>query len=232
VQRHGRSAAVVCFGVNIADLSQCSSPPPPQDPLVDGLVVSCGSLDISLQLACTILAVLAQPHLGLGDAVTAGVGNASIWHGSPLAALFERCCQILAEEMADAFPSSSAQPGHCDAEDIAGMVRQHAPALGDVSAMLRDVLRCWADASPQQAAVPSDACVVPEGETGLWWQDAAGKVRVIIPRALLTCLGFIVPLPPCCVSSPSSFWQQRTRDHSRAVDRSRAAAVLARRRRR
>ena len=140
------------------------------------------------------MAVLAQPHLGLGDDITAGVGNASIWHGSPLAALFERCCQVAAEEMAAAYPTSDEHSGHCDAEDIADMVRQHAPALGDVSTMLRDVLRCWADASPQPAAAPVDACVVPDGETGLWWQDAAGKVRVIIPRVLLSCLGFVVPL--------------------------------------
>jgi len=156
-------------------------PPPPQDPPVDGLVVSCGSLDISLPLACTILAVLAQPDLGLGDEITAGVGNASIWHGSLLAALFERCCQVVSEMMADAFPASDDQPGHCDAENIAEVVRLHAPALGDVSAMLRDVLQCWADAPPQITTAPSDACVVPEGETGLWWQDAAGKVRVVIP---------------------------------------------------
>ena len=172
-------------------------PPPPQDTPVDGLVVSCGSLDISLRLACTVLAVLAQPHLGLGDDITTGVGNASIWHGSPLAALFERCCQVIAEDMAAAFPVHDDQPGHCDAEDVAEMVRQHAPALGDVSTMLRDVLRCWADAPPQLVTAASDACVVPEGETGLWWQDAAGKVRLNDPRVLLSCLGFIGPLPPC-----------------------------------
>ena len=68
--------------------------PSRQDPPVDGLVVSCGSVDISLELACTILAVLTQPHLGLSDAISSDVGNASIWHGSSLAALFERCCQV------------------------------------------------------------------------------------------------------------------------------------------
>ena len=203
--------------------------PSTQAPPVDGLIVSCGSLDISLQLACTILAVLAQPHLGLSDAISPDVGNASIWHGSSLAALFERCCQVharyilmlhtktrqdrmsrrlngasflihavdrahthtvisvtalqvVAEEMATAFAADGA-PGCFDTDDVAEMVRQHASALGDVSALLRDVLRCWAEEPPSQSEPPGGAGVIPDGDAAVWWLDAAGKVRLRCPAA-------------------------------------------------
>ena len=214
--RHWSSAAQVCLEPSHVLYSHLSFTLFLQAPSVDGLVVSCGSLDISLQLACTILAVLAQPHLGLSDDITAGVGNASIWHGSSLAALFERCCQVVAEEMASAFAAESDQIPHCDADDVAEMVRQHASALGDVTSMLRDVLRCWADEPQQLPPALGDACVFPEGETGLWWQDSASKVSVHTLMSGQHAEHGFYPVPSPSIR-PLAFWLQR---HPRLCNRS------------
>jgi hypothetical protein len=85
--------------------------------------------------------------------------------------------QVVAEEMATAFAAEGA-PGHFDADDVAEMVRQHASALGDVSTLLRDVLRCWVGQPLPQGDQLGTASVISDGEAAVWWQDAPSKVRL------------------------------------------------------
>ena len=84
-------------------------------------------------------------------------------------------------------------PGTYDAEDVATMVRQHASALGDVSALLRDVLRCWAGQPQPQSEPPGTACVIPDGEAAVWWQDTAGRVRMLLSRCVAAARRCTIP---------------------------------------